>query len=119
MKRDVVISLAIVLYALIAGYTMLRPNIFAALAPQIAPQTLAAQTIRFEALPDSPDPNEVFALVNRERLSRGNPALVADEKLSRVARTRAQDMAKRQYYAHKSTDGTFYYDLFPAHDVKN
>ena len=66
---------------------------------------------------DAPDPNETLRLVNQERQLAGLPALAADEKLGAVAKARAHDMAKRQYYAHKNPDGKYYFDLFDKYGI--
>lgn len=68
--------------------------------------------VRFDVSLDSPDPNETLDLVNQERAKVGLLGLVADEGLGLVAKARAQDMANRQYYAHKDPDGKYYYDYF-------
>lgn len=125
MKRDGLILGLIVAYCLvIVGFT-LRPQILfgettdEAITEQAATMVASVDTnVQFEVLPDSPDPNEVFKLVNQERVVEGQKPLIANAKLGEVAMARAKDMAARQYYAHKSPDGKYYYDLFPDYDVK-
>lgn len=72
--------------------------------------------------PNPPDsvlsPIEVLRLVNHERKVRKLPELKEDTRLTLVAQQRADDMAARQYYAHLSPDGAYYYDLFPAQNIK-
>ena len=46
--------------------------------------------------------NQVIALVNKERASRGLNGLEIDWELSRVARTKSQDMATHHYFSHQS-----------------
>jgi uncharacterized protein YkwD len=58
-----------------------------------------------------PDPNAVFDAVNQTRVTNGLPSLQKDATLSRIAQQRAMDMQQNSYYAHKSPDGKFYYDL--------
>ncbi len=122
MKRDGYILGFIVAYCLvIAGFT-LRPQIlFGATSDNAAAQHISAPVdtdVQFEALPDSPNPNEVFKLVNEERAAEGKKPLVANAKLGQVAMARAKDMAMRQYYAHKNPDGNYYYDLFSGYGVE-
>ncbi|MFB7293852.1 CAP domain-containing protein [Actinacidiphila glaucinigra] len=50
--------------------------------------------------------DEVVAIVNRERFNRGLPRLRIDERLRASARAHSQDMAQRNYFAHRSPDGT-------------
>ncbi|MFQ3543413.1 SafA/ExsA family spore coat assembly protein [Halobacillus rhizosphaerae] len=45
---------------------------------------------------------QVIDLTNKERTSRGIPALKADWQLSRVARYKARDMANKGYFSHTS-----------------
>jgi len=45
---------------------------------------------------------EVLALVNKERANNGLRALQMDWELSRVARTKSQDMAAKNYFSHQS-----------------
>lgn len=104
-------------YCMVVGLFTLRPQLIMA-DPEVAPaQKQVVQDVQFKLIPESPDPNQVFELVNKQRLSEGSPALVANEKLGAVAAARAADMAKRQYYAHKNPDGKYYYDLFPGNGV--
>ncbi len=107
-------------YCMAVGLFTLKPQLImadAAVPAVVAAQPIATEPIHFETTPDSPDPNQVFDLVNKERTAQGSPALVANAKLAKVAKERAVDMAKRQYYAHKSPDGQYYYDLFPSENV--
>lgn len=51
-------------------------------------------------------PDELFALVNEERVKAGVPPLALDERLNESAQRKADDMAKYQYNEHVSpTDG--------------
>lgn len=74
---------------------------------------LAVQSVGrpFVAPAGMPDPNEIFDQVNKARQAAGLPALIRDDKLADIATTRAQDMSTRAYYAHKSPEGLYYYDL--------
>lgn len=115
MKRDGLICSLIAAYACFAMgivFHVLKtptPKTYAQV-----PMSLGVQDVRFTATADTPDPNEVFELVNKERVAVGSSALTANAKLAEVAAKRAADMAERQYYAHKNPDGQYYYDLFPA-----
>lgn len=46
--------------------------------------------------------SEVIRLVNVERAKKGLPALKANWELSRVARTKSQDMINKNYFSHTS-----------------
>lgn len=119
MKRDGLFCGLIVAYCVAIFVATIRPQLIFAGTQDQAPQPAAsAQSVHFDSFPDSPDPNEVFKLVNKQRELEGQKALVANAKLAEVAMARAKDMAVRQYYAHKNPDGQYYYDLFPALDVR-
>ena len=45
---------------------------------------------------------EMFNLVNKERTSRGIPALAVDPQLVKTARLKSQDMVDKNYFAHQS-----------------
>ena len=45
---------------------------------------------------------EMFNLVNKERTSRGIPALKVDPQLVKTARLKSQDMVDKNYFAHQS-----------------
>jgi hypothetical protein len=73
--------------------------------------------VYFDIPADAPDPNKTLSLVNQQRELFGVPPLTPDERLGEVAKARANDMVKRQYYAHKSPDGKYYYDYFDSYGV--
>ncbi len=114
-------SLIVAYLLVIAGLT-LRPQLLFGDNPKHVTAQAQSQPIntnvQFVALPDSPNPNEVFKLVNKQRELESQKPLVANAKLAKVAMARAKDMVARQYYAHKNPDGKYYYDLFPAADVR-
>lgn len=112
------ICCGIVLYCLFAVLFLLNLRV-GKVSPQVkAAQTEVVQDVQFSAMPDTPDPNQVFDLVNKVRVAQGSKPLVANSKLGKVASVRANDMAKRQYYAHKNPDGKYYYDFFPENSLK-
>lgn len=117
MKRDAVICSLILLYCLAVGLFMLKPNFILAKPALEKGRVKSVSTVSFSAARDVPDPNQIFALANKERVSRGVDALVANEKLGDIAADRAADMVKRKYYAHKDPDGAYYYDLFPSYNI--
>lgn len=49
---------------------------------------------------------ELIAAVNRTRVANGVLPLSADSRLGRAARLHADDMAVRDYFSHKSPEGT-------------
>jgi len=51
---------------------------------------------------DSKLEKEVFTLVNQERAKQGLAALKENVELSKVARTKSEDMAKNNYFSHTS-----------------
>lgn len=53
------------------------------------------------------DEKEVFDLINKQRTNNGLTALKIDDEVQRVARIKAEDMVKNNYFAHESpTYGT-------------
>lgn len=72
---------------------------------------LSARTVRFDKVAGVSDPNEIFELVNQRRSEAGLTRLRANTKLAELARARAEDMAGRNYYAHRNPEGQYYYDL--------
>ncbi len=65
----------------------------------------------FTTEPNHPDINEIFSLVNQQRIINGLEPLVPNAELTKVAKQRADDMKQNNYYAHKSPEGKFFYDL--------
>jgi uncharacterized YkwD family protein len=68
--------------------------------PTPAPPTPAAsgKSVSGESAMES----QMLALVNQERAKAGLPALTSDPLLVKVARTKSQDMASRNYFSHQS-----------------
>lgn len=58
-----------------------------------------------------PNLNTISSLINAQRSSNDLPTLINDPQLTAVAKQRADDMASNMYYAHKSPDGTYFYDI--------
>ncbi len=111
----------IFLYCLLVGvYTFELAQLTTSSQPVAAatPQVLAASDVRFPALPEAPDTNQVFELVNQARVAHGNKSLVANERLGQLAAARAADMAAKQYYSHLSPDDKYYYDYLSEYGVK-
>ena len=48
------------------------------------------------------DEQEVFDLINKQRIANGLPALKNNSELQRVARIKAQDMVNNNYFSHTS-----------------
>lgn len=48
------------------------------------------------------DEKEVFELINKQRTNNGLQALKIDEEVQRVARIKAEDMVKNNYFSHES-----------------
>lgn len=78
---------------------------------------IAQKPVMFAATVDAPNPNDIMDLVNKTRKDKGLAPFVADEHLGELAAARAEDMAKRQYYAHRNPDGEYYYDLLRSYGI--
>ncbi len=90
-------------------------------APRIAskPEVKGIQSfaITFTPRPNSPNPNEIFTLVNQARVNAGLIPLKADEHLANLAELRANDMASNQYYSHRNKEGKFYFDALKEQGI--
>lgn len=53
---------------------------------------------------------QMLEMVNKERESRGIPALVFDQRLTSVARSHSKDMFERGYFSHYTPDGVSPFD---------
>lgn len=62
--------------------------------------------------------NEMLALVNKERTSRGLKPLVMDEELQKVARAHARDMFEKGYFAHNNLEGQTPFDRMDEAGIK-
>ena len=70
---------------------------------------LIALWLAAESLPISGD--EIFVLVNRYRESSGISRLRKDRRLTQAAQARADDMARRGYFAHTGPSGKTPWDF--------
>lgn len=117
MRRDMRVCVVIALYCLgVAIFSFYLP-MASTQQPKPSQAVKAASTVSFTQQSEVLDPNQIFALVNKERLKNSSVALVANEKLGTIATTRASDMVKRQYYAHKDPDGKYYSDYFGQNGI--
>ena len=67
--------------------------------PQTTTSTNSTQTTNSEL---SADEQEVFDLINQQRIANGLPALKIDSEVQRVAKIKAQDMVENNYFSHTS-----------------
>ncbi len=58
------------------------------------------------ACPAAGPADAVACEINRERVSRGLPALEPDVRLERAGRAHARDMVRRGYFSHVTLEGT-------------
>lgn len=112
-KLDGLILILILLAACIiflkSTYAGSRPAVFSGSETGMVK---SSTSIRFTTMDGAPDPNEIFGAVNVQRTAAGLLPLRPNAELADVATMRAQDMAARNYYAHKNPDGLYYYDYF-------
>lgn len=54
---------------------------------------------------DSVNEEQMVALVNKERTTRGFSALIVDSAMTQVAREKSRDMFERKYFSHYDPDG--------------
>lgn len=62
-----------------------------------------------------PDPTEMWELTNEARRKAGLPPVALDPRLNASAQEKANDMAVRDYYGHKSPEGVEGYSLVYNH----
>ncbi len=55
--------------------------------------------------------NEVYSLININRADNNVPVLSMNDKLNEIARKKAEDMIKQNYFAHKNPDGKMIWDM--------
>ncbi len=101
---------------LVLSILWLGHSTLASLKPPIvkASSVLSKSNVKFVHEPGLPDLSAVLSSVNAVRSERGLPPLVADESLTMIAKARANDMREHRYYAHKSPQNTYYFDLMKA-----
>lgn len=58
--------------------------------------------------------DQVFALVNQERIAVGKPPLIHDEEIRCVARAHSEDMRDRDFFDHQNPDGDLPWDRLNA-----
>lgn len=81
------------------------------------PRTLSAQTKVRQPYSDASE--DLLALINHERQSRGLTRLSVHPDLTNLAAHRVADMAGRQYYSHRDPEGNYFYDYFSDTSMKN
>lgn len=88
-------------------YLVQRITISAASAAVIQP---TVQPTHFDSAPGLPDVNLVFDQVNQARITAGQQPLSRNADLTRLAQQKATDMQENAYYAHRSSNGTYFYE---------
>lgn len=73
-------------------------------------EVLSAKTIALPEVSDFPSLNKLLLLTNQVRTNQSLVKLHMNDTLNQLAQSRADDMAKRNYYAHQSPDGLYYYN---------
>lgn len=64
-----------------------------------------------QASPAPPNPQEIFSLVNNERVKAGLPALTADPRLDATSVTKCDRMIAGDFFSHTEPNGTGYQEL--------
>lgn len=65
------------------------------------------------------EPDQIVVRVNKERVDKGLPPLVVNEKLQLAAQNKVSDMAKNNYFSHISpVDGTKWSDFIKQTEYK-
>jgi uncharacterized protein YkwD len=94
-------------------FSLARPGLI--YAPVAAtPYSSYAQNTSRKSLADD---IQISELVNAERSKIGLTAVIRNKELDMVAQSRATDMVTRSYYAHKSPDGSYFYDLLKQRQI--
>jgi uncharacterized protein YkwD len=66
-----------------------------------------------------PNLNAIFGLNNATRSNNGLDRLQLDNTLTKLAQSRADDMAQRGYFGHRSPEGLYYYDQLQQTPFEN
>lgn len=93
-------------FACFVWINSLRPTPLASAGNEV----LSAKTIALPEISGFPSLNKLFELTNQTRTNQSLVKLHMNDTLNHVAQSRANDMARRNYYAHKNPEGLFYYD---------
>lgn len=111
-RFELAVILVLAVNIFFAAKAVSRPH-----APAVK-SAVVQENIVFESTTTVPDPNNIFKLVNDARSASRKQPLTPNKALGAIAAARAADMSNRKYYAHKSPDGTYYYDLLNASELK-
>lgn len=87
--------------------------------PEITSNTNPKRTPNKPEVVESPNKDEIFNLINKERERNGNSLLVRDERLDTSAQMKADEMASEGYYSHYNpttgrSGGQFVFDQAPG-----
>lgn len=89
--------------------------------PQVTPPATTPPTVTppttTPGAPVAQIEEEVIALVNQERSSRGLPALTYNSSLANVARTKSADMAQNNYFSHNSPTYGSPFDMLQTFNI--
>ena len=103
----------LVSFGLSVGFVCLMAYLNYQVGPIVRGPQVAGATISKERAVTA----QVSPLVAEINRVRPNAPLVEDEQLNAVAKARLADMLEKQYYAHKSPDGTSFVDLLTMHNL--
>lgn len=81
-------------------------------------QVLSAHSTFLPTPAGLPSAEQMLTLTNQTRKDSDLPALSPNSTLTSIAQQRADDMAARRYYAHRSPDGTYYYNSLESTQFK-
>ena len=113
MKKAIVITAILIQLIGVAGAVWLIANLNSQKPTEAARVQTAPEKDKYDVGP--PDAQEMLELVNEERAKVGVAPLRLDERLNASAQEKADDMQNRDYYDHKSPDGTEGYSLVFKH----
>lgn len=71
-----------------------------------------------DGIADSRAEQEMFGMVNAERIKNGLESLVFDKKLSELARQHSQDMFVRGYFSHNTPEGLSPFDRMTIAEIE-
>lgn len=96
---------------LIAGYVFFFGNITSGVL--VEPQVLGASSSQVGV-----KQQEFISKVNQIRVSAGAKELIYSENNENLTKYRVQDMVDREYYSHKTPDGTTYASYFKDYGIE-
>jgi uncharacterized protein YkwD len=114
MSKTAKIALFIIIFAAAGVFFLLNAAGNSLTPTSSTPATTPHSAPTIEAAPDTQD---IFTLVNNERIKAGLPALTANPTLDATANAKCQHLIAENFYGHFEPDGTTPWIIMHAHGI--